>query len=31
MADNMDVDMDIDLTADPEIAELEAEAMNIVC
>ena len=25
-----DVDMDIDLGVDPEIAQLEAEAMNIV-
>lgn len=30
MGDNMDVDMDIDLAEDPEIAQLEAEAMNIV-
>ncbi|KAL1304834.1 hypothetical protein AAFC00_003761 [Neodothiora populina] len=29
MADNMDVDMDIDLTVDPEIAALEAEALKI--
>lgn len=31
MADiDMDVDMDIDLGLDPEIAQLEAEAMKIV-
>lgn len=30
MDDSMDVDMDIDLAEDPEIARLEAEAMNIV-
>ncbi|GAB7348045.1 hypothetical protein MBLNU459_g6081t1 [Dothideomycetes sp. NU459] len=29
VSDSMDVDMDIDLAEDPEIARLEAEAMNI--